>query len=204
MPRLWHRLGARQSQRHFAQPRRILRTGPPRCSCNPSVLEQPLWAGPGPRGGRSKPPIFAPGGLAPRHARRAQVWSRLMASPAACCQAHLGGACVQQKADARPATTWHVSFESRSPVPARHARTPHSATCARPPRSLTHVRTTYKPHQSPPTCLRPTYQHLVHGPAREIGPVRLSCGALVAAQNRACWRVASRSNMPFQLASTAS
>ena len=35
------------------------------------------------------------------------------------------------------------------------------------------MRTTYRPHQGPPTCLRLTYQHLVHGPACEIGSVEL-------------------------------
>ena len=51
-----HAVPRRRAQRRFAQPRGILRTGPPRCSCNPSGPEQPLWVGAlGPEGASQSP-----------------------------------------------------------------------------------------------------------------------------------------------------
>ena len=80
---------------------------------------------------------------------------------------------MPQGAEVRPATTVMCEFWAEvGGAGAARARCTWQ-TCARPPRSLTHVRTTYRPHQSPPTRLRLTYQQLVHGPACEVGMVGL-------------------------------
>ena len=132
-----------------------------------------LGGRPGPKGAVPSPSHPGPPGLPHKQPCRAQVRFRLTASPAGCYQVHLAEPCAPREAEVRPATTDWVSFQSELGPAGWHARTAHSATCPPTSRSLTHVRTTHRPHQSPPTCLRLTYQHLVHGPACEIGMVRL-------------------------------
>ena len=87
-------------------------------------------------------------------------------------------------AEVRPITTACVSLCQREALQGRRALTPASATRTAPPRSLTHARTTYRPHRSPPTCLRLTYEELVHRPACEVGMVRLFLRGGGGAQNR--------------------
>ena len=120
--------------RHFAQTRGTLRTGPPRCSCDPSHPEGAFEVG-------------AVEGSAPAlgcrpHSKQAFVRPRVAAMAPRDLIIHLHEElCATQKAEARPSILLLTAATPR----ARRAQL-----CAHlPPRRCTQVRTTFRSHQSP-------------------------------------------------------